>query len=343
MPQFTQFPLSINIGLFVIAAVVIGIAGWRLSDVADRLADKTGMGEAIAGAILLGATTSLAGIITSVTAAAQGYPELSISNAIGGIAAQTAFLAIADLVYTRANLEHVAASISNILQGTLLVILLMIPMLAAMSPHISFFAVHPATPIMFVVYIYGMRIAAKVRDNPMWKPHDTPETQQDEPEEELQKDGLMPLVVRFGGFGLLVGAFGWVLANAGVALSQQTGLSETAVGGIFTAVSTSLPELITSIAAVRQGAQMLAVANIIGGNAFDTLFAAVADIAYRDGSIYHAMGEQQMFIISLSVVMTAVLLMGLVRREKRGIANIGFESVSILVLYVSALIFMFRT
>jgi cation:H+ antiporter len=38
--------------------------------------------------------------------------------------------------------------------------------------------------------------------------------------------------------------------------------------------------------------------------------------------------------------MTAVLLMGMLRREKKGIANIGFESFLILVLYVGAAAFL---
>lgn len=90
------------------------------------------------------------------------------------------------------------------------------------------------------------------------------------------------------------------------------------MGGFFTAVSTSLPELVTAVAAVRQGALTLAAGDIIGGNAFDTLFLAVADVAYREGSIYHRITSEQVFIIALSIPLTAVLLMGLVRREKRG-------------------------
>ena len=72
-----------------------------MTRVADRLADVTGLGEAVFGAVLLGGSTSLPGIITSVTTAFEGYAELSISNAIGGIAAQTTFLAIADAVYPK--------------------------------------------------------------------------------------------------------------------------------------------------------------------------------------------------------------------------------------------------
>jgi cation:H+ antiporter len=101
-----------------------------------------------------------------------------------------------------------------------------------------------------------------------------------------------------------------------------------------------LPELVTSVAAVRQGSQTLAVSGIIGGNAFDTLFAAVADIAYREGSIYHAITSQQTFFIVLTVLMTGILLMGLLRRQERGIANIGFESFFIMLLYVGAALFL---
>ena len=99
---------------------------------------------------------------------------------------------------------------------------------------------------------------------------------------------------------------------------------------------TSLPELVTSVAAVRRGALTLAVGGIIGGNAFDTIFVAFSDIAYRDGSIYHAITGQQVYLISLTILMTGVLLLGLLRREERGIVNIGFESFLILLLYVGS-------
>ena len=72
----------------------------------------------------MGSSTSLSGIVTTINAASQSYVELAISNAVGGIAAQTAFLAIANIFYRKANLEHAAASIANIIQGTLLLKLL---------------------------------------------------------------------------------------------------------------------------------------------------------------------------------------------------------------------------
>ncbi|MEO1185501.1 MAG: hypothetical protein AAFX46_12785, partial [Cyanobacteria bacterium J06636_27] len=88
--------LQVGIGLFIIAAIVIGLVGTKMCKVADQLADATGWGEAVVGAVFLGGSTSLSGIVTSVTAAYGGHAELAVSNAVGGIAAQTAFLAIAD-------------------------------------------------------------------------------------------------------------------------------------------------------------------------------------------------------------------------------------------------------
>lgn len=79
--------IPVSIGLFLIAVLVIALTGTRMARLADQLADATGLGEAVVGALFLGGSTSLAGIVTSVTAAAQGHPELAVSNALGGIAA----------------------------------------------------------------------------------------------------------------------------------------------------------------------------------------------------------------------------------------------------------------
>ena len=114
---------------------------------------------------------------------------------------------------------------------------------------------------------------------------------------------------------VVIGAIA-LIEISGVAIAEQTAISESVVEGLFTAVSTSLPELVTSIAAVKQGALTLAVRDIIGGNSFDVLFIAVADFAYREGSIYHALTQSQSFIIALTILMTGILLLGLLRREK---------------------------
>jgi cation:H+ antiporter len=335
-----DWPFYVSVAVFCACALVIGVTGVRLAAKADLLADLTGMGEAVAGAVLLGGATSLSGSVLSITASLNNRPDLAISNALGGIAVQTAFLSVADVVYRRANLEHAAASAANMMQGSLLICQLGILLLAAYSPNVTFFAVHPATPILFATYVYGISLVRSARTQPMWQPEQTEETREDEPD---QESGRHSLVRVWGGFGVLavtMGAAGWLLEHAASNISAQTGLSQATIGALFTSSATSIPELITTIAAVRRGALTLAVGGIIGGNAYDTLFAGFSDIAYREGSIYHAISETLLFWLGVTVLMTGVLLMGLIRREEMGIGRIGFESVAILVLYAAAVVFI---
>lgn len=330
-PDAWSLPLSVVV--FVACVAAIGVFGTYITVVVDQLADRTGAGEAIAGAVLLGASTSLAGSVLSVTAAMAGRTELALANALGGIAVQTAFLAVADLVYRRANLEHAAASAQNMMQNALLLVLLALILLAPKLPGITFWGVHPVTPVLLAVYIYGLRVIRDVREQPMWRPTVTHDTRTDKPDDLTRVPALMPLILRFLGLLPLLGFSGWMMQNAASNIVAQTWLNAALVGVLFTAVSTSLPELVTSIAAVRRGALTLAVSGIIGGNAFDTLFTAASDIAYRDGSIYHVMTGSVLFWTTLTVVMTAVLMMGLIRRERRGPGVIGVESLVLLILY----------
>jgi len=319
---------------FAAAALVVGVAGTTMTSTADRLADLTGLGEAIFGAVLLGSATSIAGITTSVTAAVDGRAALSISNAIGGIAAQTVFLAIADIAYRPANLEHAAASVENLLQGALLSTILAIPLLGMAGPRLSTFGIHPFSPLLIAAYLFGLHLVSEARSQPYWMPRQTAKTEEDVPDHNPAPErSLTALWGRFLLLTAVVGVAGYVIAKTGGQIATQTGLSGTVVGGLLTAISTSLPELVTAIAAVRRGALTLAVGGIIGGNSFDVLFVAFSDVGYRSGSIYHAITDQQVFIIALTLLLTGILLMGLLRREKWGVWGIGFESFLVLVLY----------
>jgi cation:H+ antiporter len=319
--------------IFAIASLVIAAAGTRMTKLADEIADVTGLGEAVIGAILLGACTSLSGSVTSVTAAWQGNAELAVSNGIGGIAAQTLFLAIADMTYRKANLEHVAASQENLAQSTLLMGLLSLPLLATFAPEVTFWHIHPMSPFMLGAYAFGIFQLTQMRSMPMWKPHLTPDTQREDEEHQPATQTLARMLGEFAVLALTVGFAGYAIADVAPDIASRFGLSQTLIGSLFTAISTSLPELITVLAAVRRGAYTLAVGDIIGGNTFDVLFLAFSDFAFLEGSIFHTMNDQQLFIIALTMAMTSILLLGLLRRERHGVYGIGFESLSILLLY----------
>lgn len=272
-----QWPLLSILIAFLIVAGIIAIFGIRMTRIARDLAAETGLGEALMGSLFIGASTSLSGITTSVTAAASGYPELSVSNGLGGIAAQTAFLAIADIVYRRANLEHAAASAENLFLCAFLITLLCVHTVALAVPDLAVLAVHPATLVLPIIYVFGIRLLAQTHEMPMWLPRRTSDTSaQEQTHSGRPRKHAAQLWASFAGVALVVGIAGWVLAQLAMPLGEKSGLSQSIVGGIFTAVSTSVPELVVAVTAVRMGALNLAVGDIIGGNAFDTLFVAAA-------------------------------------------------------------------
>lgn len=326
------------VGLFALCAVVIGVLGTQMAALADNIADRTRFGEALIGSVLLGAGTSIAGIVTSTGTAAAGAPDLAVSNAFGGIAAQTMFLGIADLAHRRINLEHAAASPVNLGQATMLILLCTLPLLAASGPEFTVLGIHPITPLLAGAYIVGLRTAHSIHERPMWLPRSTEDTR-DEAEDAPDESRPLWLVgTIFGGIVLIVGLAGYGVGTTGIVLSDRLGISQGVVGALGTAIVTSLPELVTTVAAVRRGALQLAIGGIIGGNMFDALFVATSDVAYRDGSIYHAIDMRTVFWIALVLVMTAILLLGLLRRERQGPGGIGWESVLLIGIWLSAAI-----
>lgn len=325
-----------SITAFCIAALAIVIAGSRLARLADELADRTGMGEAMFGVLLLAGVTSLPDFAATLSAAMDARPNLAMSNVMGSMAVNLAFLGIADIVYRKANLEHAAASPTNLMLAGLLIVLLTLPLLAIVTPSIAHWSVHPVTLVIVVAYLFGLRLVHQAQSKPMWFPRRTRQTVPDKPTEQ-HHGSLVAAWSSFIALAVVTCITGWVLMEAAKGIADHTELSDTLVGGLLTALATSAPELVTTIAAIRYGALTLAVSNIFGTNCFNMLVVAAADVGYPQGSIYHDMAPVQMTWGLVSILMTAILLLGMVRRETYGIGRIGFESTLILTVYAIAI------
>jgi cation:H+ antiporter len=338
--------IAFSIVLFLLSACLIGFFGIRMTYLARDLAAATGMGEAFTGAIFIGATTSLSGIMASATAAWHGEASLAVSNSLGGIAAQTLFLVLADLLYRKANLEFAAASVENLMMSVQLMLLLCILLIAFNLPHFSLLAIHPASLVLILVYLFTVKLLIDTHEKPMWLPRMTQGTVRESAHNSHDRHersagySNLRLFLNFGVCAVAVATAGWLISGSGMAIVEQTGWSAGIVGGIFIAVATSLPELVVAVTAIRLGALTLAVGDIVGGNAFDTLFIAVSDFFYREGSIYAAITDTEKLWLGSAMLMNSVLLMGLMYRERKGIANIGLESVMILVIYVVTVIYL---
>ncbi|GAA2449272.1 cation transporter [Streptomyces macrosporus] len=328
--------LGWSVGVFVLAAAVTVVCSVRLATLGDVLADRTGWGEALFGAVFFGLITSLSGIVMTAVSALADHPSLAYSNAVGGIAAQTLAVVVADAFHRRANLEHAAASVSNMLFGCLLVGLLGVALTASFSPDVTLLGVHPASVVMVAFYWGGIRL---IRDHgePMWRAVRTRETLPDLPdEEESVERGGGGLWAEFLVIAALVAAGGWAVARAAEFILDGTGMNAGFVGAILMGVVNALPETVAAVAAVRRGAVTLAVAAIIGGNCLDALNLVVGDVAFRGGSLFHAAGSDELFLIGAALVMTTVLLGGLLVRQRRGWLGLGFDGVLLAAVYLGS-------
>jgi cation:H+ antiporter len=335
LPAMPWSPVA-TVVVFVLAAVITIAGSIRLVGLGDVLADRTGWGEAVFGVVFFGVATGLSGIVMTAVAAASGQPQLAYSNAVGGIAAQTTAVALADGFYRRANLEHAAASLSNLLSGCLLIALLALALLGTFSPEVTVAGVHPVSLAIIACYVGGLRLVRTAGAAPLWEAVTTSETRPDVPQKHGPLEVRSPwwLWSRFVAIGLLVSVGGWAVALAAESLVQITGLAAGFVGSVLLGVVNALPEAVTAIAAVRRGALTLAVAAVLGGNILDALTLVVGDFAYSGGSIYHTAGGRELFVTTTGLLMTATLLGGLLVRQARGWGRLGFEGILLVGTYL---------
>ena len=328
-----ELSLGGSVIVFAVAGALAVVCTTRLVALGDALADRTGWGEAIFGAVFFGLATSLSGIVMTATTAASGEPSLAYSNAIGGIAAQT--LVIADVMHPRGNLEHAAASLSNMLFGCLLILLLTLALMGSLSPEMIVLGMHPASLVMVAVYGGGLWLIRK-QPEPMWRAVRTTETYPDVPTEHgrLTRRGSAGLWAEFLSIAAIVVAGGWAVAEAAQRVVVLTGLSSSFTGAVLMGLINALPEIVAAVAAVQRGAVTLAVATIVGGNCLDVLNLALGDLVYGGSSLYHAVGRQELFTTGSALLMVTILLGGLLLRQRRGWMKIGFDGVLILVVYI---------
>lgn len=322
------------VGLLGGVAVLLSV-GVKLVGYADAMADRFRLGEALMGGLMLGGVTSLSGSIVSGLAAYNGLENLAINNCLGGIAAQTTFLIVADLTYRKVNLEHAAASLPNLVSCNLLIALLGLVLIGQATSNVAPFFIHPVSPLIFILYVTGLKWLKETYERPLWLPKRTKETRLDEPEEDYS-GSRFSLLIKFLLSATAVGAVGYVITKSAESLVAQTGISESFAGAFITAVITSLPELVVSIMAVRRGALTMAVANILGGNAFDVLMLVVADLVTFNGPIYAHFQGEEMFLAFVNILMTSIIAIGLARRQKTEWGAIGFEGMAILVVYAAS-------
>jgi cation:H+ antiporter len=344
-----------TIVVFAVATIAVAVVGPRLARVAEAVANRLDVGHVLVGAVLLGVVTSLPGLVLTVTAASRGETELAVANALGGVAAQTLFLAIADIAFRSGTLSSHVPTRQVGYQAALLMVLLALVVIGLGTADVAVAGMHPMSVCLIGAYLGGMLLARRLDVSvsaigPEPDPSDFEGgragqrgklgTLEESPKlrrEEQRSWGA--LWARFGVFAALLSLAGFALAWAGGEIATSTALSATSVGVLLTAVATSTPELVTAVAAARRGAIGLAAGDIIGGNTFDTLFIAAADIV-SPGSVFAGAGPSAVGLAGLVILLNGVLLAGLVRQGS-GTVKTDTESLTIVVIWlISAVVLL---
>ena len=338
MSFFEDLSTWINFAIFAGAAGVVLIAGTKLSGYADLIAKRTGMNQAFLGALLLGVATSLPEIATTITGATIGNAKLVVSNLFGGVAMQIAVLAFVDIVALRQALTRFTPQPILLFQGVMLMLLLAMALAgSAVGEPVSVLGVGLTSVLLFAGYLFTLWISQNPDLAPRWEALHVKEPKikrKDEDESGLSNAWLYSMTA-LASFAILTAGF--VLAQTGDALAKQTGLGASFVGVALVAVSTSLPEVTTTLGAVRRGNHEMAVANILGTNCLEVALFLVGDAFYRAGPLLAEVEKSAVFAGSLGMIVTGIYLVGLLERRNRTIMRMGIDSFAVLVVYLSGL------
>ena len=323
---------------FLATALVIVFAGVRLARYGDVLGEKTGLGRSWAGVVLLAATTSLPELFTGFGATAlAALPNIAVGDVLGSCMFNLLILSFMDAVQpeplsTRAHQGHTLSI------GFGLLLLGVAGLGLGAGPHIPALGwIGLSTPVLIVLYFVAMRVVFTHEQHRRAR-----EVQEVAEGLQYAEIPLRTAALHYTGAAVLVvGAALW-LPRLGAALARQTGLGEDFVGSFFIAITTSLPEIVVSLAAVRIGAIDLGIGNVLGSNLFNLLILGLDDVFYRQGPLLVAADASHGVTILAVVTMNALFLIGLTYRVLTKRFAVAWDTGAIAAVYVAAVVMAYR-
>ena len=322
---------------FLATALVIVLAGMRLARYGDILGEKSGLGRSWIGLVLVAATTSLPELFTGFGATAlAALPNIAVGDVLGSCMFNLLILSLMDAVQpeplsTRAHQGH-ALSIGF---GLVLIGIAGLGLLGnSQVPAIGWVGLY--SPVLIVVYLVSMRVIfTHERQRRARETHEVAE------ELHYAAIPMRTAALHYAGAAVfVVGAALW-LPRLGAELARQTGLGEAFVGSLFIAITTSLPEIVVSVAAVRIGAIDLGIANVLGSNLFNLLILGLDDVFYRQGPLLAAADSSHGVAILGVVMMNALFLIGLTYRVMTKRFAVAWDTGTMAAVYVTAVVFAY--
>lgn len=314
--------------LFVVVSLGLLVLGaeWLVKGAAS-LAAKLKVSALVIGLTVVAFGTSMPELTVSLTAALQGSSDITLGNVLGSNIAN--ILLILGVCGVLGNLKvkstTVYKEIPLMLAGTILI---------AVFANDIFFdggTINAITRtdgiallVMFAIFMYY--VFSLTRNDKQTK-----SINESDP---INTYGT-PLSIGYIGAGLLMLVFGGrLLVDNAVSIAESAGLSEALIGLTIVAIGTSLPELATSVVAVRRKQSDIAVGNVVGSNIFNIFW--ILGISSVITSITVAEGANSDFLVAIIAALLLFVIMFVGRKH-----TITFkEGVMFLLFYIAYMAFL---
>jgi cation:H+ antiporter len=314
---------------FIITAALIVYAATQLAKYGDIIAVRTRLGGMFIGVLLLAGATSLPEVLTSISALSQNAPNLAAGNLLGSNTFNMFLLALVDIVNRNQRILRKAA-LKHALTGSLAVFmigLIVFFMLANIDVQIGWVGLDSL--VIIAAYIVAVRL---IQGNtaPVSQPSALPDIPEGTPR------------LRTGIIGFLIASLGLVLVTPIMVESSNeiaviTGLGTTFIGTTLVALVTSLPEMVTTLAAIKIGAADMAIGNLFGSNMFNMFAIGLTDLFYIQGRFLAVIDPAFLLVGILGLLMTGMGLIGNLAKLEKRIWFIELDALALILAYFGSL------
>ena len=242
--------------LFVAGLVCIIKGGDLFVDAAGWIAEASGIPKFIIGATIVSFATTLPEMLVSVFAALEGNADIAVGNAVGSVTANTGLIMCLSLVCMTCLMERRQFGVKACL------------LLAAILSLFGFTRdgrLSVAEGLLVLVIFAGFLAESLISA----RREQGTELKEDEERPAVSGKTVAGNIVKFvlGAAGIVLGA--QLLIDNGSAIASLLGVPDAIIAATMIAIGTSLPELVTTLTAIRKKESSLSVGNIIGANIMD--------------------------------------------------------------------------
>jgi cation:H+ antiporter len=326
---------------FVTCSAIIIFSGARLSKYGDIITNLTGIGKAWFGLILMSTVTSLPELFTGISSILIFHvPNIAVGDIMGSCAFNLLILALLDYFIPKKPLSSVVTK-SHVVAGFFSIFLITLTIISitfgTWFPRFGWFS--SASVLIIIVYLIAIRIIFKNEQHLSAAKATLAATAQNEKQENIS---LRLSVKRYVFFALLVIIGALSLPFFASRLATETGMSKSFIGTLLVAASTSLPELVVSISAVKLGSTDMAVGNLLGSNIFNMLILAFDDLIYTKGPLLLDTNPDHALSGLVTLLMTSVVGIGILYGSPTKRFVLAIDAIILIVLYTILMLAIYK-